>query len=143
MICAVNSKAIVLAGITEQTAVPSAGAIDKNAQTGELTGILRNSATNLVWQVVIQPTFDELSEATALACQKISETGITSVHWIVLSENELPLIQHLQAKGKLLVRVNVIVPEELVKETENFQSTDRLMLQVGGVFTARRRVFGF
>ena len=136
MICAVNSKAVVLAGIREQTATPSGGTIDKNPQTGKLTGILRDSATSLVWQVVLQPTSDELSEATALACQKIAETGITSVNWIVLLENELPIIQRLHAEGKLLVRVNVILPEALVKETESFQSTAFLMIHVGGVFIA-------
>jgi predicted amidohydrolase YtcJ len=136
MICAVNSKALALAGVTEQTAVPSGGTIDKNPQTGELTGILRDSATSLVWQVVPEPTADELSEATALACQKIVEAGVTSVHWIVLSENELPIIQRLHAEGKLLIRVNVIVPDALLKETLGFQSTDSLMLRLGGVFIA-------
>ena len=136
MICAVNSKALDLAGVTGQTAVPLGGTIDKNPQTGELTGILRDSATNLVWQVVPEPTENELLDATALACQKIAEAGLTSVHWIVLSENELPIIQKLHAEGKLLVRVNVIVPEVLLKETIGFQSTDSLMLHVGGAVIA-------
>ena len=102
MICAVNTKAIVLAGIREQTAAPAGGTIEKNPATGKLTGILRDSATNLVWQVVLQPTSDELSEATAFACQKIIENGITSVNWIVLLENELPIMQRLYAERKLL-----------------------------------------
>ncbi|MCJ7793802.1 amidohydrolase, partial [Candidatus Bathyarchaeota archaeon] len=136
MICAVNSKALLLAGVTGQTAVPSGGTIDKNPQTGELTGILRDSATNLVWQVVPEPTADELSEATTIACQKIAEAGVTSVHWIVLSENELQIIQRLHAEGKLPIRVNVIVPDALLKETLGFQSTDSLMLRLGGVFIA-------
>ena len=136
MICAVNSKALALAGVTGQTAVPLGGTIDKNPQTGELTGILRDSATNLVWQVVPEPTENELLEATALACQKIVEAGVTSVHWIVLSENELSIIQKLHAEGKLPVRVNVIVPDALLKETIGFQSTDSLMLHVGGAVIA-------
>ena len=136
MTCAVNSKAIVLAGIREQTAAPSGGTIEKNPKTGKLTGILRGSATNLVWQMVVQPNSDDLSEATALACQKIAETGITSVNWIVLLEKELPIVQRLFTEKKLLVRVNVILPEALVKETGSFQSTDSLMLHVGGVFIA-------
>jgi hypothetical protein len=136
MICAVNSKALTLAGVAEQTAVPSGGVIDKSPQTGELTGILRDTATSLVWQVVPEPTVDELSEATALACQKIAEAGITSVHWILLSQNELPIIQRLHAEGKLPIRVNVIVPYEFLKETIGFQSTDSSMLHVGGVVIA-------
>ena len=133
MMCAVNSKALVLASVTKQTPAPANGTIDKNSQTGELTGILRDSATNLVWQVVPEPTIDELSEATALACQEIVKSGLTSVHWIILSENELPLIQRLDAAGRLPVRVNVIVPEAFLKQTIGFQSKDRLTLHVGGV----------
>ncbi len=136
MICAVNSKALALAGVTGQTAVPSGGTIDKNPQTGELTGILRDSATNLVWQAVPEPTADELLDATALACQKIAEAGVTSVHWLVLSENELSIIQRLHAEGKLPVRVNVIVPEALLEKTIGFQSADSLMLHVGGAVIA-------
>ena len=136
MICAVNSEALALANVTEQTAVPTGGTVDKNPQTGELTGILRDTATNLVWQAVPEPTVEELSEATALACQKIAEAGLTSVHWIILSGNELSLIQRLHAQGKLPVRVNVIVPEAFLKQTVGFQSNDSLMLHVGGVMIA-------
>ena len=46
MICAVNSKALFLAGVNNQIAAPSGGTIDKNPQTGELTGVLRDNATS-------------------------------------------------------------------------------------------------
>ncbi len=133
MICAVNSKAISAAGLTEQTSVPEGGAIDKNLKTGKLTGVLRGTATNLIWRAIPEPNVDELSEASAQACQKIVEAGLTSVHWLVLSENELPIIQRLKAEGKLLVRVNVVIPEALLKITAGLQSSDPLMLRVGGV----------
>ena len=132
MICAVNSKALALAGVTRETAVPIGGAIDKNPQTGEIKGVLRDSATNLIWQVVPEPTENELLDAAVLACQKIAEAGVTNIHWIVLSKNELPIIQRLNAEGKLIVRVNVIVPDTLLKECIGFQSTKSLMLRVGG-----------
>ena len=136
MMCAVNGKALNLANITQQTTVPSGGNIDKNPQTGELTGILRDSATNLVWRVVPEPTVSELSEATTLACQEIVRAGLTTVHWIILSKNELSLIQKLHTQGKLPVRVNVIVPEAFMKETVGFQSTDDLMLHIAGIIIA-------
>ena len=133
MSCAINSKALDLAGVTKQTAIPSGGSIDKNPQTGKLMGILRDAAINLVWQVIPEPTIDELSEATAIACQEIVKAGLTSVHWIVLSENELAIIQRLHAEGNLPFRVNVIVPEAFVKQTVDLHSTDSLLLHVGGV----------
>ena len=131
MICAANSKALALAGVTSQTAAPSGGTIDKTA-TGELTGILRDNVTGLVWQAVAELTAEELAEATALACQKIVQAGITSIDWIILSENEFTLIQTLHTQGKLPIRVNVIVPYELLKGASSFTSTDPLKLRLGG-----------
>lgn len=132
MICAVNSLALKLAGVTETTAVPLGGAIDKSGETGKLTGILRDSATNLVWQAVAEPSLDELLEGALLALQKIVEAGITSIHWIVISENELPIIQKLHDRGLLPVRVNVIVPEELIQKSTPLKSSSNSMLRLGG-----------
>lgn len=136
MICATNAKAQKLAGVTEQTLVPAGGAIDKDPQTGKLTGIFRDSATSLIWQAVPEPALDELLEATALACQKIVQAGITSVHWLVLSEAELPIIQKLHRQGRLLFRVNVVVPQELLESVANFKTDDVSVLRVGGVTIA-------
>jgi predicted amidohydrolase YtcJ len=133
MICAVNSEAMRLAAVTEQTSPPEAGTIDKNPETGKLTGIFRSTATNLIWQVVPEPDIDELTEASALALQKIVEAGITNVHWLVLSEIEFPVIERLYAEGRLLVRVNVVVPEGMMPKATNLQSSNPLLLRVGGV----------
>ncbi len=135
-ICAVNSLALSKATVTPQTVAPAGGAIDKNPRTGELTGILRDSATNLVWQAVPEPSLDELSEATAAACQELVKSGLTSVHWIILSETELALIQRLHEQGKLQVRVNVIVPPEFLNKIAGFHSADPFMVRLGGVFIA-------
>lgn len=134
MICAVNSKALALAKVSREASTPSGGTIDRNVRTGELTGILRDTATNLVWLIVPEPTIDELSEATALACQKIVEAGITGVHWIVLSENEIPIMRRLQTEGKLPIRINVIIPDTLLKDNITLKSADSLMLHLSGVF---------
>jgi len=136
MICAVNTAALKLAGITHQTPVPSGGTVDKDLQTGELAGILRDSATNMVWKVVPEPNEDELLDATALACQKIVEAGLTSIHWIMLSENEISIIQKLHNQGRLPIRVNVIVPMAFLEKTTCFQSSDSLILHVGGSLIA-------
>ena len=135
-VCAANSKALAKAGVTNQTTAPSSGTIDKTA-TSELTGIFRGSATNLIWQAVAEPALEELMDATALACQQIMQAGITSIDWIILSENERSLIQKLHEQGKLPIRVNVIVPYELLKNASNFRSTDLLRLRLGGaiIFT--------
>src|SRR3990170_1124192 len=50
--CVVNSRALELADVTAQTPAPQDGTIDRDAGTGEPTGILRDNATNLVWQKI-------------------------------------------------------------------------------------------
>ncbi len=75
-------------------------------------------------------------EATALASQKISQAGITSVHWLVLSEVELAIIQNLHTMGRLPFRVNIVVPIELLEKTVVFKTDDSSVLRVGGASIA-------
>jgi predicted amidohydrolase YtcJ len=133
MICVANTKAQQLAGITNQTVAPPGGIIDKNPQTGELAGIYRDTAASLIWKAVPEPTADELLEAASFACQKISAAGITGVHWLVLSEVEIGIIQKLYAFGRLPFRVNMVVPEALMKKAASLKTNDPSVLRFGGV----------
>ncbi len=133
MICAANSKAIQLAGVTEQTPTPQGGAIDKT-QEGKLAGVFRDNAANLIWQAVPEPTEDELLEATAYACQKIFQSGITSINWLVISESELSIIQQLHQMDRMMFRVNVVVPEALLEKAVAIKSSNPEILRVGGAF---------
>jgi predicted amidohydrolase YtcJ len=133
MICAVNTKALSAAGVTEKTAVPTGGTIDKSLD-GKLTGVFRDTATSLVWQTIPELTEGELLMATVSACQKIFQAGITSINWLVTSESELPIIQKLHDMGQLLFRVNVVVPEALLDKAATLKSNDKTVLSVKGAF---------
>jgi predicted amidohydrolase YtcJ len=106
----VNSKALELAGVTKQTSSPPEGTIDKNAETGEVTGVLLGNATNFVRKVIPESSEEELLEAAGLACEKILEACVTSVHWMILSSVELSIIRTLLAQNRLPMRVYVIIP---------------------------------
>jgi len=136
MMCIVNSKALELAHITKLTPAPIGGSIDKDAKTGELTGVLRDTATALVWKIVPEPTEDELLDSVKLACGKISEAGVTSVHWMVLSETEISLINKLRAQKKLPFRVYVVVPVNFMDKIAVLSSCDDSAFRVGGVVIA-------
>ena len=78
----VNSKALELAGITKDTPNPPGGVIVKDPKTGQPTGILFDSAGDLVMDLAWAPTdeilelnYEGLLEALAL----LNEHGITSV----------------------------------------------------------------
>jgi predicted amidohydrolase YtcJ len=121
-ICAVNSKALDLAGITEETKSPLGGVIEKNGENGKLTGILRETATDLVWKIIPEPGEEEIMDAAALACKKILEAGVTSVHWIVTSSTEIPVLQRLIAEKKLPLRIYAITPVNVLDQTNGLSS---------------------
>ncbi len=109
--CLANSKALETAGLT--AACTDAG-LDKNPQTGDLTGILRGEATSLVWKFIPPPTDEELLEGAALAFQKIVASGITGVCWIAFSAKELAIIEKLAAQNRIPVNVYVIISVDLL-----------------------------
>ena len=111
-----NTKALELAGITRETKVEG-GRIDIDEVKGEPNGIVRENALNLVWEAVPKPTLKELEEACVQACENAVKTGITCVHWIVNSANEIRIVQKLYSEGKLPLRVYLGVPLDLLDET--------------------------
>ena len=123
MICVANTKAHKLAGVTEQTQCPQAEALTKT-QTANSPAYSVTPPPHLIWQAVPEPTEDDLSDATAGACQKIVQAGITSIHWLVISESELSIIQQLHDQDRLLFRVNVVVPEALLEKAVAIQTTE-------------------
>lgn len=132
MVCAANSAAQKLACVSNQTQEPPGGSIDKNPQ-GEIIGVFRDAAASLIWQAVPEPTFEDLLEATQLALRHILEAGLTSIHWLVLSFVELEIIQTLDNQGRLPVRINVVVPENLMEPARKLQTTNPTMLRFSGV----------
>ena len=77
----VNSKALALAGINAQTPAPAGGEIVKNPTTGEPTGILKESAINLILNA---PAYQQSRPNPAAALQKtmqhLNSVGITAAH---------------------------------------------------------------
>ncbi|MGQ9545408.1 MAG: amidohydrolase [Candidatus Bathycorpusculaceae bacterium] len=113
-----NSKALELAGITRETVVDG-GKVDLDEVSGEPNGVLRENAMELVWKVVPKPSQRELEEACILACQRAVEAGLTGVHWLVDSAEEIRIIQKLFFEGKLPLRVYLGIPVRLLNELVN------------------------
>jgi predicted amidohydrolase YtcJ len=121
-VCVVNSKTLESAGVTEETVAPSGGTIEKDPETGLPTGILRENATDLVWRTVPEPSEEELIESAGLACEKIVEAGVTSIHWIISSLAEVSIVQRLHSENKLPLRVHIIVPANVLEQLDNLDS---------------------
>jgi len=86
-----NTKALQLAGVNKNTPVPAGGEIVKTSD-GELTGVLKDEAMNLINKVIPDPSEKELDENLKRAVQHAFENGVTQIHdmgsyggWIDLS----------------------------------------------------------
>jgi len=99
-----NTAALKAAGITAQTAAPEGGKIDHDAQ-GEPTGILRESAQELVLVKVPPPTLEQRRHAAELALAEAAQWGITSAQDNSSWEDFL-VYEDLEREGKLTLRIS-------------------------------------
>ena len=98
-----NSAALAAAGITGKTKAPQGGAIDLDAN-GEPTGILRESAQELIYKIIPPPTHEERMRGDNLAIADALSHGLTSVQdfsdW-----NDFLVFEDLEKQGKLNLRI--------------------------------------
>lgn len=108
-IAVVNSKALELAGITAQTPDPTDGTIDRDA-SGEPTGVLRESVTELVSGLRPAPSDTGLAEALRLGGLEFRRNGFTSATeaGIRLPE-QLRAYQRLWRSGNLPLRTYLMM----------------------------------
>ncbi len=111
----VNSKALEVAGITDDTACPDAGAIVRD-EAGVATGVLVSAAGELVTKHIPpapELTYEEQLEVLALGSRTVLAAGITTVHDATASDKEtFKLRKDAYEKGYLKVRVMDAVDHE-------------------------------
>ncbi len=110
-----NSAAIKAAGVTDTTAAPFGGEIQKNA-LGEPTGVFVDAAMSLVGQLIPAPTREDTAEHLTVGGQVYSQYGWTGLHNMGASWDEVELMETLSEDGNLGIRVyNSVNPGELDK----------------------------
>jgi predicted amidohydrolase YtcJ len=111
-----NTAALHAAGVTGKTVAPQGGAIDLDAH-GEPTGILRESAQQLVEKVIPPPGQAERRRGLELAIADAFSHGVTSVQdfsdW-----DDFLVYEDLEKEGKLNLRITEWIPfkEPLAEE---------------------------
>ncbi|MBA8881844.1 amidohydrolase [Phyllobacterium myrsinacearum] len=102
-----NSRALELAGITEDTPVPSGGVIGKT--DGKLNGLLADNAQHLLKEALPIATTEELIEAIERGGQHLLSFGITSCMDAAVGHiagfAEIQAYQMAKIAGRLPVRV--------------------------------------
>ncbi len=104
----VNSKALENAKITKDTKDPDGGVIQRDPETGEPSGLLQESAMQLVSEQ--KPVFkkEEYKEAILWAQEWFNEKGLTTVFDAIVDINDEDVYNaydELATEGKLTVRI--------------------------------------
>ncbi len=103
----VNSKALMLAGITRETPDPPNGFIVRDPQTGEPTGTLKEAAQKLVSALPPEPARTEKLLALRAGMKWANENGITRVHSAGGDFEVLDLYGEMRHRGDLSVRMYI------------------------------------
>lgn len=115
-----NSMALKLAGISSNTPDPEDGAIARDAG-GHPTGVLRELVSNLVRNVLPEPTRESVLENMQKAIHDAHTLGLTSIHDIRLmggldGADSLRAWQTLRQKNMLDIRCHVSLPGEMTSQ---------------------------
>jgi predicted amidohydrolase YtcJ len=132
-IAVANTRALQLATVTLASRDPQGGQIDRN-ETGEPTGILRETARAAVQTVIPKPTHDKLRQSIEAGLNDLAEHGVTSAQ-DNSSWEDFQIYEDLEKDGKLTARITEWLPfddsvEELSKKRESHPQSD-LMLHTG------------
>lgn len=101
-----NRLALDSAGVTRDTPDPLHGKIERD-ENGEPTGLLRESAKDLVYHMLPPYSFEEFYEGLQLVFEECLSLGLTSIHASMVSPTEFKAMQALHREGKLGIRIAV------------------------------------
>jgi len=122
-----NSKALELAGITKDTPNPDGGLIVKDPDTGEPTGILKDNAMDLVFDIIPKKSLEDNIEAADRSFEEARKLGITSVQEMT-QPGELEAYKKIKLDRNLTCRIYSIWPidkyNDLVNENIKVHSGD-------------------
>lgn len=104
----VNTRALELAGIDGGTPDPPGGEIDRDPNSGEPTGVLRDQAISLIDAVRPPTTEEESLRGLQEACEIALGWGCTSIHELGVDATGLSTYQKAREEGLLTVRAYVM-----------------------------------
>jgi predicted amidohydrolase YtcJ len=104
----INSKAMELSGITKDTPDPEGGVIQRDPFTGEPSGLLQESAMQLVEELKPAYTKEQYKEAILWLQEWFNQAGLTTVFDALIpvdQEEYYMAYQELAEEGRLTLRV--------------------------------------
>jgi predicted amidohydrolase YtcJ len=129
----VNSRALMIANITDKTPDPPGGEIVRDPRTGKPTGILKGKAMELVSQYILPPFPDAVNSSIRRAVREVTKYGITTVQ-DNSSPEALDLFQALLDQDQLTCRITKELPFDInprLYQQQFIEKQNNLMLRIG------------
>lgn len=105
----VNSKALELAGIDAHTPDPGNGYIERDAITGEPTGILVDGAYSLIYMAMPPVPEQALQRAYAEGLNYQASRGVVGSKYVHVCEHRLNALRAVDRAGKMTARVEAAI----------------------------------
>ena len=105
-----NAVALKAAAVTKHTPTPSGGEILRDARTGELTGIFKDGALDLIGRAVPEPSPLQRDSALARALASAASLGVTATAHMSASWEDLASYRRLERAGQLTLRAALYLP---------------------------------
>jgi len=102
-----NSRALEIAGIDKSSPDPDGGKIVRDPVTGDLNGLLQESAILLIQRLIPPHNEKELEEKYVEAMEAYNELGITSIVTGATTSQDLKIWKRLHYKSRMNLRVNL------------------------------------
>ncbi len=130
-----NTVALRLAGIDQNGPPdPAGGVIERNPDTGEPTGILKDSAMGLVSRHIPSSSADQLYAALLRAMKHANSLGITAVH-DVSGPDDLPVMQRAHHENAMTVRIRKFISTDdwpaTISTVKDFDPRDQWLTVAG------------
>jgi len=103
-----NTLAFEKAEVGRETKDPPSGKLDR-ASDGELTGVLRGRAQELVRDSIPPYTLEDIKKGLKLCFQQLTRCGITSIQASTAGSLHLKAFQELRREGELPIRVGLMM----------------------------------
>ena len=108
-----NSMALDVAGFNRDTPDPFGGRFGRDAATGELTGVVYETAIDPVRNEFLpRVTPDVRRQGLRRICQMLTQVGLTSVHDARVTNDELFTYQEGKDSGDLTLRVYMLMARD-------------------------------
>jgi hypothetical protein len=105
-----NTAALEAAGITKDTPTPPGGEILHDGKTGEVTGIFKDQALDMIYRAVPAPTPEQNDSAVAHALAYAASLGVTATANMSASWEGLASYRRLEEAGRMTLRVYLYLP---------------------------------